>query len=242
MVLAIDTSTRAGGVALCRGPHVLGEDTWRSEGRQTAQVLPAAQRLWERAGLTPADLRLLVVATGPGSFTGLRVGASLAKGLALALGIPLVGVPTLDALAYQQVAAGATTARLIAAVGAGRGQYYAATYSVVRGQLRREGAFAVLSAEELHAVASRAKREVIVCGEVAGLEEVGEIQAAGLESAQVGEKAPGGAQVRFASPAAGVRRTAFLAEFGRWLFATQGPAEAALLQPLYLRRSPGLGD
>jgi hypothetical protein len=48
--------------------------------------------------------------------------------------------------------------------------------------------------------------------------------------------------MRLTSPAAGVRRAAFLAEVGRWVFATQGPAEAALLQPIYLRRSPGIGD
>jgi tRNA threonylcarbamoyladenosine biosynthesis protein TsaB len=249
VVLAIDTSTRAGSVALCRGIHVLGEDTWQAGGHQSVQVLPAAQRLWERAGLTPGDLRLVVVATGPGSFTGLRVGASLGKGLALALHIPLVGVPTLDALAYQQAASGAAPARLIAVVGAGRGQYYAGTYSVVRRQLRREGEFVVLSSDELHAATRRPKRDLLVCGELDDIQEGDEAGGTGIaglvesvELAEASKKASSGSAVRFASPAAGVRRAAFLAELGRWVFATEGPADAALLQPVYLRRSPGLGD
>jgi tRNA threonylcarbamoyladenosine biosynthesis protein TsaB len=239
LLLAIDTSTRVGGVALCRGRQVLGEDTWQAGGQQTAQVLPSAERLWKRAGCTPDDLRLVVVATGPGSFTGLRVGASLGKGLALALGIPLIGVPTLDALAYQQVAAGAVPPRLIAAVAAGRGQYYAGTYNVSRGQLRREGDFEVLSLDELRATARGARRGTLLCGEI----EAEDVSEAGDHAQGDGaERAAPTGIARVASPAAGVRRAAFLAEVGRWLLASEGAKDAALLQPIYLRRSPGLGD
>lgn len=245
IVLAIDTSTQAGGVALCRGRHVLGEDTWQAGTHQTAQVLPAAQRLWQRAGLAAGDVRLVVVATGPGSFTGLRAGMSLGKGLALALGIPLVGVPTLDALAYQQTAAGATPTRLIAVVAAGRGHFYAGTYGIVRGQLRREHGFAVWNGDELRATTRGARRDTIVCGEidVSDVALPGQPSRAGVRGrSEQAEPASDGTPVAVASPAAGVRRAAYLAELGRWVFATEGAPEAALLQPIYLRRSPGLGD
>jgi tRNA threonylcarbamoyladenosine biosynthesis protein TsaB len=191
---------------------------------------------------------LVVVATGPGSFTGLRVGASLGKGLALALGIPLVGVPTLDALAYQQAATGAAPACLIAVLSAGREFFYTGTYGVVRGQLRRENGFAVWSGDELRAATRRTKRETIVCGELdvrdlSGREQRDRTSSVGAaDRSEPADKAIGGMRVVFASPAAGVRRAAYLAELGRWVFATEGAPEAALLQPLYLRRSPGLGD
>lgn len=262
LVLAIDTSTRVGGVALCEGGQVLGEDTWQAGGHQTTQVLPAAARLWERAGHTVRDLALVVVAIGPGSFTGLRVGLSLAKGLCLPLGIPLVGVPTLDALAYQVTAGIARTARLVAVVNAGRGMYYAGTYTASSGQLRREAEFAVVSAEELVALARGQRGEVVVAGE---LDEAGcalrtELGAAGAleqrlvdeEAAHAGDKPPRHGRpleprsrglerlgrVRVLAAVAGVRRAGFLAEVGRWALATQGPSEVALLQPLYLRRAP----
>ena len=70
-------------------------------GQQTSEVLPAAVRLWERAGITAADLDAVAVSAGPGSYTGLRVGFSLAKGMALARGLPVVAIPTLEAVAYQ---------------------------------------------------------------------------------------------------------------------------------------------
>jgi tRNA threonylcarbamoyladenosine biosynthesis protein TsaB len=219
-VLAIDTSTQVGGVALSRGGRLLGEDTWQAGGHQTQQVLPAAARLWERAGYTVRDLALVVVATGPGSFTGLRVGLSLAKGLCLPLEIPLVGVPTLDALAYQAAGAVTRSGQLKAVLSAGRGMYYVGTYRVPRGQLRREGEFGVVPPEELAALVSEAKGDVVVAGELEGAE------------------LPLDEKVRVAAAELGVRRAGFLVEVGRWVLATQGAAEAALLQPLYLRRAP----
>ena len=100
-MLALDTASTSGGVALVRGRAVLGEESWQVGGQQTSEVLPAAVRLWERAGITAADLDAVAVSAGPGSYTGLRVGFSLAKGMALARGLPVVAMPTLEAVAYQ---------------------------------------------------------------------------------------------------------------------------------------------
>ncbi|MGH2371592.1 MAG: tRNA (adenosine(37)-N6)-threonylcarbamoyltransferase complex dimerization subunit type 1 TsaB, partial [Chloroflexota bacterium] len=142
LLLALDTSTSVGGVALCRGATVLGEETWLAGGQQTSQVLPAAARLWERAGHTAGDLQVVAVATGPGSFTGLRIGVSLGKGFALALGLALVGVSTLDVIAYQHRQA---PSPLCAVVGAGRGRCYAGFYERRRGGLWLLGDYAVLT-------------------------------------------------------------------------------------------------
>jgi tRNA threonylcarbamoyladenosine biosynthesis protein TsaB len=94
LVLAFDTATDAASCALVRGGEVLGERSSRA-----VTVLADADELLREAGLRPADLGLLVVGIGPGSFTGVRIGLAAARGLALALDLPVAGVSTLDALA-----------------------------------------------------------------------------------------------------------------------------------------------
>lgn len=218
LVLALDTSSKVGGVALCRGFEVLGEETWMVGSSHTTQVLPAAARLCERAGVTVGQLGLVVTALGPGSFTGLRVGASLGKGLAVALGAALVGVPTLDAVAYQHRAA---SGHIVALVDAGRGQVYVGTYrSGVRGPTLR-GEYVVFSDDELLAHVGALKGGVWVVGEL--LPE----RASALIALD---------KVRVASPAGTLRRPAFVAELGYRRFLDGGAPDAAALQPLYLKR------
>lgn len=223
VILAIDTSSRLGGVALCRGPAILGEETWLAGGNQTTQVLPSAQRLWERAGLQAQNIDVVVVATGPGSFTGLRVGISLAKGLAVALGIPVCGVPTLDAVAYQHRAA---APQHIAVVDAGRGKLYIAPYRRQQGALHRSGEYQALSVDGLVAQVQAADTPTLVCGELTA-EIVARLRA--------GARVPGEGMLRLVSPAAAMRRAAFLAELGRWMLADRGAPDPAALQPVYLR-------
>ncbi len=220
LLLALDTGSGVGGVALCRGPVVLGEETWQAGGQQTSQVLPAAARLWERAGVTAQHLQAVAVGTGPGSFSGLRVGLSLGKGFALALGIPLIGVATLDAVAYQHQGAGTT---LCAVVGAGRGQYYTALYRRSRGALLRLGEYAVVTADELAERLTTAGR-VFVGGELSA-----ELVAFLTRRA--------GGTLRCASPAAALRRPAYLAELAMGCLSEGPPPDAASLQPIYLQRT-----
>jgi hypothetical protein len=88
MLLAVDTSTAQVGLAVYDGAQVIGEYAWRSSQRHTVELAPALAELLARCGLTMADVRALGVALGPGSFTSLRVGLSLVKGLALARHLP----------------------------------------------------------------------------------------------------------------------------------------------------------
>jgi tRNA threonylcarbamoyladenosine biosynthesis protein TsaB len=94
LTLAFDTATSAATSALLRDGELLGERTSRA-----VRVLADAEELLEDAGAKPRDLTALVVGTGPGSFTGVRIGIAAARSLALALELPLAGVSTLDALA-----------------------------------------------------------------------------------------------------------------------------------------------
>ena len=98
-VLALETSTLAGGVALVDGEATVGEYTLNVRLTHSERLLAAVDRLLVDAGWTPADLDGLAVAVGPGSFTGLRIGLSTAKGLALASSLLVAPVPTLDAMA-----------------------------------------------------------------------------------------------------------------------------------------------
>jgi tRNA threonylcarbamoyladenosine biosynthesis protein TsaB len=94
LILAFDTATDAATSALVRDGEVLGER--RSS---AVRVLADADDLLNGAGLSPRDVSALAVGTGPGSFTGVRIGLAVARGLALALDVPVAGVSTLEALA-----------------------------------------------------------------------------------------------------------------------------------------------
>ena len=94
LTLAFDTATSAATTALVRDGEVLGEAVSRA-----VRVLEDADRLLRASGLDRSELTGIVVGTGPGSFTGMRLGLAAARGLALALELPVAGVSTLDALA-----------------------------------------------------------------------------------------------------------------------------------------------
>src|SRR6266540_5829384 len=99
MLLAIDTATQAMSLALHDGRDLLGEQSWYHSENPTAELAPAVQTLLARCGVTVNQLTALAVSVGPGTYTDLRVGIALAKGLAAGRGLPLVGVTTLDTIA-----------------------------------------------------------------------------------------------------------------------------------------------
>jgi tRNA threonylcarbamoyl adenosine modification protein YeaZ len=94
LILAFDTATHRATSALVRDGEVLGERT-----SVASTVLADADTLLREARLVPGDVSRVAVGTGPGSFTGIRIGLAAARGLSFALGVPVAGVSTLDALA-----------------------------------------------------------------------------------------------------------------------------------------------
>jgi tRNA threonylcarbamoyladenosine biosynthesis protein TsaB len=130
MLLALDTATATASLALYdRDAHrLLVEETWQARRRHTQELVPTAQQLLRKVGAEAGALTALAVTTGPGSFTGVRVGISTIKGMALGLRTPplVVGVPTLTVVAAPWLAAAWSTSPLTivcAYVQAGRGRY-----------------------------------------------------------------------------------------------------------------------
>jgi len=123
-ILAIDSSSNALSVALETDTQIMYKEI-NSENSHSELLMECADSLCKSAGIKPADLSLVACMKGPGSFTGLRIGFSAGKGIALALGIPLIAVPTLDCLAYSSL----TQAELVLPVlDAKKGCFFAAFY------------------------------------------------------------------------------------------------------------------
>lgn len=100
MELTIDTSSNIAGVALSHRGEILASLTWKTARNHTVELLPGLICLLRQASVELDSVEAIIVAKGPGSFNGLRVGISAAKGLASSLKIPLLGVNTLEAEAY----------------------------------------------------------------------------------------------------------------------------------------------
>ncbi|SDD77462.1 tRNA (adenosine(37)-N6)-threonylcarbamoyltransferase complex dimerization subunit type 1 TsaB [Auraticoccus monumenti] len=123
LTLALDTSTVAA-VGLARGGELLASQRFEDTRAHVEQLLPLVRSVLDGAGLSLADVERLVVGTGPGPFTGLRVGIATAEVLALTLGVPLTGVTSLDVLARQVARSGAAPEEFLVVSDARRREVY----------------------------------------------------------------------------------------------------------------------
>jgi len=98
-VLGIDTATRTASIGICEDSTILAERTEKNVASHAALILPLIERVLAEGGVEVEQLDAIAVSAGPGSFTGLRIGMSIAKGLACATGAQVVGISTLEALA-----------------------------------------------------------------------------------------------------------------------------------------------
>ncbi len=134
MILAIDTSTQALSVALVSDQTVLGEFSTTIKKTHSVQAMAAVEQLLAHCNANPTDITKIVVAKGPGSYTGVRIGVTLAKTLAWTLGTELVGISSLEALAQN----GACSSGYIAPIiDARRGQVFTSLFKSKNGQLTR---------------------------------------------------------------------------------------------------------
>lgn len=217
MELAIDTSTETASIALSSEGVVVAELTWNVGQNHTAELMPNLIHLLHQAKSDLKDMDGLIVAKGPGSFNGLRVGMSVAKGLAFALSAPLVGISTLEVEAWPHAA---TALPICPILNAGRGEIATALFQIRRGKWRR------LLEEHITTLDSlliEIKGRTILCGKIP--HEV---------VSQLGERL--GDKALLVEGAGALRRAGYLAELG-WRRLKEGDFDhPPTLQPLYLRR------
>lgn len=222
MLLAVDTSSRIIGVALYDGLRVLGETVWASEDYHTVELAPAIAQIVARAGLQIKDIQAVAVATGPGSFTGLRIGLALAKGLALARRLPMIGIRTLDVLAVAQPV---RDLPLVATLQIGRGRMAAGWYEARAGAWKPTGEINIVTAEALVEVI---QQPTLVCGEMTP-----------EERRTLARKRK---NVILATPAHCLRRPSFLAELAWRRWQAGQIDDPVTLSPFYLQlNGPILG-
>lgn len=125
MLLAIDTSTDSASLALVQDSKVLAEATWRCGQNHSVELLPRLTQLLNEAKVKLQSVGCIIVAKGPGSFNGLRVGLSTAKGLAFSLNIPIIGISSLELEACQHAE---TELPICPVFNAGRGEIATALY------------------------------------------------------------------------------------------------------------------
>jgi tRNA threonylcarbamoyladenosine biosynthesis protein TsaB len=206
MLLAIDTSSSQIGLACIDPSGLLAECSWSSGRDHTAQLLPQLDLLIRHLGRTRTDIRALGVALGPGSWSGMRVGLSTVKGLALALDLPVIGVGTLEALAYQFGGAGLPTVPIV---------------RLGRDRLAAPGSDGIPQNTTVELLAADVVGKALFCGDIDS-----DIRAALTE--RLGKRA------RFPEPAASLRRPGYLAELAWKRFQAGDVDDIAILEPIYL--------
>ncbi len=219
MLLAIDTATRFASVALYDLTGVLAEQSWRSANNHSVEVMPAIASMLARQELTASALTAVAVAKGPGSFTGLRIGVSIAKGLCLALDIPIIGIPTLDVVTY---AVGDPGCSVLSVLEAGRGRICVARYRFEDGLPIQEGETELCRASEF---VVQADQPVLVAGEIS------------TELAERLLRQPDAANMAISSLAGSVRRASYLAELAWERFLDGQVDDLDTLSPIYVQPS-----
>jgi tRNA threonylcarbamoyladenosine biosynthesis protein TsaB len=196
---------------------VPAEEVWTCIDNHTVELMPHLVRLMEQQNVTPANLEGVVVSLGPGSFTGLRCGLGVAKGLALARNVPLVGIPTLEVVARPHML---QLLPIWAILQAGRGRVCAGHYVRRRGRWHQHGPYSLTTLEQLCA---EVENPALLCGEI-------DAQDVDLIRDQLGP------DVTISTPAASLRRAAYLAELG-WERLARGDVDnPATLSPIYLQQ------
>lgn len=219
MILAIDTSSETAGLALLDKQQLIAEMAWRCGQNHTIQLLPQVHNILKSTNYNLSDITCVVVAKGPGSFNGLRVGISTAKGLSFGLGVPIIGISTLEATAYQHIEVGLP---VCAISGAGRSEIAAAVYQEKRGKWHQVTAEHITT---LDILLGEIQTKTLFCGEYVA-------QVAEVITEKLGAKAVIPPNIAL------TRRAGFLAELGAVKLKAGELDNPATLQPLYLRKPP----
>ena len=241
LLLALDTSTHQASVALCSEDELLGEYSWRIGNNHSVELLDRIQRLFAECHRAVQEIDGVAVATGPGSFTGLRVAMATAKALAFALQKPIIGISTLDVVAAPQWQWDGPVCALLEA---GRSELYAASYLFERMldgdgrvtyQMKRLGDYLLASPQQVglylqeHAsdwvgvAGERTFPSFLLCGEIS-------------PTAQQELHTQMQGRAFFLGAVQAVRQASVLALLALQRFHNGEADDPLMLEPLYLRR------
>lgn len=161
-ILAIDTTGQTASAAIADGDTLIAEFTLNYKLTHSQTIMPMVAEICEKSETKPEEVDYIACASGPGSFTGLRIGAATAKGLALAMEKEIVPVPTLDALAYNVF----ETDKIICPImDARRSQVYTAFYRWDNGRLNRLTEMMAISIDDTIRLAEGYGQKVIFLGD-----------------------------------------------------------------------------
>lgn len=145
-ILAVDTSTSAATAAIMENDRLISEYILNIKKAHSEKIMGIIDDLFGKSGVEPSEIDLYACSAGPGSFTGLRIGASIIKGMAQTFGKPVAGVPTLDALAYNLYNC---TGLICPMLDAQRGAVYSSLYSWEKGSLIKQEDLSVILINDL---------------------------------------------------------------------------------------------
>ena len=148
-ILCIDSSTEACSVALLTQQQNIHQRFMLAPREHTQKILPTVDDVVKEAGLTLSDIDYIAYGQGPGSFTGVRIGISIAQGLAFGLAIKMVGVSTLHAMVQQAYNVDQHCEHVYAAIDARMGEVYFAHFTNVKGVMVLQGVEVVIKPEQL---------------------------------------------------------------------------------------------
>lgn len=215
MLLAIDSSTDSASLAIVQDGRVLAEATWRCGQNHSVELLPRLTQLLKEAKVGLESISCILVAKGPGSFNGLRVGLSTAKGLAFSLGIPIIGISSLELEASQHAE---SDLPICPVFNAGRGEIATALYQKKGNNWRQLAPEHITTVEALDAEIAD---KTLFCGEYLP-----------IIASQLKERLKDKAVI---APDK-LRRASLLAELAKERLEAGDYDHSATLQPLYLRR------
>ena len=220
MELSIDTSTRYASVGLSQEGKILAEYSWVSRQNHSVELLPAAEHLLKTTSISLEDVDCIILATGPGGFSALRVGMSTAKGLGVSLGIPLVAINTLDIEAYPYRGLGLPVCSIL---DVGRGEMAAAAFTGDKDSWIKTNEDRIVTSDDL---CSSIMETTLFCGE--GISVYSAVLQGGL-----GDKAV------IAEQSLPTRKPGALSQMGYLRFELGEVDDIYALEPLYLR-SPSI--
>ena len=220
VVLAIDTATQVSSVAVASETRLFAELTMQARLTHSETLLPHIEQVLKMANVKKEDLDGLAVSLGPGSFTGLRIGLAAAKAICYALKLPLIGVPTLEALAWHYPVPGV---RVMSLLDAQKGNAYRQSFCFQEGHMEAMDEITVAGLREVAASCSEMNGPVVLLGDVVPKKIAGKLELP--------------ENVALAPPHLVMPRAACVAQVGLRKLAAGEVGNVMDMEPVYIRRS-----